>query len=66
MRVVRIDARRGLALCADGDGSRSTVEIGLVDALTAGDAVLVHAGVALQVLEPDAVAGDGVLPAGRA
>jgi hydrogenase maturation factor len=51
MRVVRIDSRRGLALCDDGEGSRSSVEIGLVDAVAAGDTVLVHAGVALTRLD---------------
>ena len=46
MRVDRIDDDRDLALCSDEDGSRSTVEIALVD-VTPGDRVLVHAGVAL-------------------
>jgi hydrogenase expression/formation protein HypC len=46
MRVLRIDAARGLALCVDDDGERHTVEIALVDA-TPGDELLVHAGVAL-------------------
>lgn len=49
MRVERIDDARGLALCADEDGSRSTVEIALVD-VEPGDRVLVHAGVALTEL----------------
>ena len=30
MRVVRIDAERGLALCSDAKGARHTVEIALV------------------------------------
>jgi len=46
MRVLRIDAARGLALCVDDDGEHHTVEIGLVDAAV-GTEVLVHAGVAL-------------------
>ena len=46
MRVERIDEERDLALCRGEDGSRSTVEIALVD-VTPGDRVLVHAGVAL-------------------
>lgn len=50
MRVVQIDEGRGLALCEDAAGTRHTVEIGLVDARP-GDAVLVHAAVALSVLE---------------
>ncbi len=47
MRVVAIDADRGLALCETAEGTRSSVEIALVDA-GVGDEVLVHAGVALQ------------------
>ena len=46
MSVLRIDEQRGLALCADDDGSKSTVEIALVD-VAPDDRVLVHAGVAL-------------------
>jgi hydrogenase maturation factor len=46
MRVLRIDAPRGLALCVDDDGEHHTVEIALVDA-EPGDELLVHAGVAL-------------------
>ena len=49
MQVERIDDVRGLALCAAGDGSRSTVEIALVS-VEPGDRVLVHAGVALAEL----------------
>ena len=51
MRVLRIDAERGLALCVDDDGQKSTVEIALVEPVAPGDAVLVHAGVALVTLE---------------
>ena len=51
MRVLRIDSRRGLALCDDREGSRSSVEVGLVEPLAEGDSVLVHAGVALTRLE---------------
>jgi hydrogenase maturation factor len=47
MRVQRVDAGRALALCAAADGARSTVEIALLEGLAPGDAVLVHAGVAL-------------------
>ena len=47
MRVVRVDEERGLALCAEADGTRRTVEIELVAPVNAGDEVLVHAGVAL-------------------
>jgi hydrogenase maturation factor len=49
MLVERIDETRGLALCAAEDGSKSTVEIALVD-VEPGDRVLVHAGVALTEL----------------
>ena len=51
MRVERIDAARGLALCAADDGSESTVEIALVEPVAPGDRLLVHAGVALVGLE---------------
>ena len=51
MLVERIDDARGLALCASEDGSKSTVEIALVD-VEPGDRVLVHAGVALTELQP--------------
>jgi len=50
MRVVRVDADRGLALCETEAGERSSVEIGLVDPVAADDQLLVHAGTALQVL----------------
>ena len=49
MQVERVDDDRGLALCAAEDGSKSTVEIALVD-VEPGDRVLVHAGVALAEL----------------
>ena len=51
MRVLASDEARGLALCEDEEGARSTVEIGLVDAVAPGDDVLVHAGTALARLE---------------
>jgi hydrogenase maturation factor len=51
MRVERIDDARGLALCAADDGSKSTVEIALVEPVVPGDRLLVHAGVALVELE---------------
>jgi hydrogenase maturation factor len=47
MRVVRVDDARGLALCADQDGERATVEVELVAPVAPGDDVLVHAGTAL-------------------
>jgi hydrogenase maturation factor len=51
MRVLKLDTDRGLALCVDDDGDRSTVETGLIEPVAAGDSVLVHAGVALLRLE---------------
>jgi hydrogenase maturation factor len=52
MTVVRVDHDRGLALCAHEDGDRDTVETALVEPVTPGDTVLVHAGTALTRLEP--------------
>lgn len=50
MRVVALDAERGLALCEDEAGARSSVEVALVDAAP-GDTLLVHAGTALTRIE---------------
>ncbi len=47
MHVLDVDEARELALCADSDGARSTVEVALVGPVGPGDAVLVHAGTAL-------------------
>jgi hydrogenase maturation factor len=47
MHVVAIDDQRGLALCVDDTGEKSTVEIELVLPVAAGDELLVHAGTAL-------------------
>ena len=47
MRVERIDTDRELALCSAGDGARSTVEIALVQPVTEGETLLVHAGTAI-------------------
>ena len=47
MRVERIDPDRELALCSAGDGARSTVEIALVQPVTEGETLLVHAGTAI-------------------
>ena len=54
MIVRRVDGDRGLALCEDPAGGRSTVEIALVEPVTTGDRVLVHAGTAIQTLEREA------------
>ena len=50
MRVLRLDDDRGLALCADKEGARHTVETTLVEPVHTGDELLVHAGVALVAL----------------
>jgi hydrogenase expression/formation protein HypC len=47
MRVRRVDTERGLALCEDGQGRRSSVETALVEPVAAGDELLVHAGTAI-------------------
>ena len=47
MEVLRIDAARELALCADAEGRKETVEIALVDGVGVGDGLLVHAGTAI-------------------
>jgi hydrogenase maturation factor len=46
MRVVEADAG-GVARCAGEDGTTSEVMTDLVGAVSAGDSLLVHAGVAL-------------------
>ena len=47
MTVVQVDEDRMLALCEDGEGSRSSVEIALVDLPERGATLLVHAGTAI-------------------
>jgi hydrogenase maturation factor len=56
MEVVRLDEERGLALCADEDGERSAVEIALIEAVTEGDVLLVHAGTAIARVRQAAMA----------
>jgi hydrogenase maturation factor len=51
MRVVALDAASALAECESGDGTRSTVDVGLVDPVAEGTVLLVHAGTALTRLE---------------
>jgi hydrogenase maturation factor len=51
MVVVALDQTRGLALCADGDDQRCTVETALVTPVALGDRLLVHAGTAIATLE---------------
>ena len=47
MRVLKVDDGRALALCSDGAGARSSVEIALVEPVEPGEVLLVHAGTAL-------------------
>jgi hydrogenase maturation factor len=56
MRVVRVDQESGLALCAAGDGTRTTVDTALVAPVAPGAELLVHAGVALVTLAERATA----------
>ena len=53
MRVLEVDHARGLALCATAEDEQhgTAVETALVEHVCAGDALLVHAGVALLRLE---------------
>ncbi len=50
MTVVRVEEERGLALCADENGARHTVETALVEPVSPGDRILVHAGTAIAAL----------------
>ena len=54
LTVLRIDDERGLALCADDDGRRETVETDLVAPVAQGDRLLVHAGTAIARLDEEA------------
>ena len=47
LSIVAIDDERGLALCADAEDRRETVEIALVAPVAVGDCLLVHAGTAI-------------------
>jgi hydrogenase maturation factor len=47
MKVLKVDESRGLALCADEQDRKETVEIALVAPVAAGDELLVHAGTAI-------------------
>jgi hydrogenase maturation factor len=48
--VMRVDPQRGLALCVAEDGTRSSVEVGLVEPVSPGERLLVHAGTAIAAL----------------
>jgi hydrogenase maturation factor len=47
MKVLKVDEERQLALCADDQDRKETVEIALVAPVGPGDEVLVHAGTAI-------------------
>jgi hypothetical protein len=47
MRVVAIDAARGLALCSDDGGQAVEVDTLLVEPVAPGERLLVHARVAI-------------------
>jgi hydrogenase maturation factor len=53
MVVLKVDHTLALALCRDEDGAESSVEIALVDSISTGDRVLVHAGTAIARLDPE-------------
>jgi hydrogenase maturation factor len=58
MTVVRVDEDRGLALCADETGARHTIETALVEPVSPGDRILVHAGTAIAALAAGAQDSD--------
>jgi hydrogenase maturation factor len=51
MRVIRTGGEDGLADCVSEDGGSAAVDLALIDDARPGDAVLVHACVAIQKLE---------------
>jgi hydrogenase maturation factor len=65
MTVVKVDPERGLALCTDEEGARHTVETALVEPVSPGERILVHAGTAIASLpdEGEAAAADMKTPA---
>ncbi len=56
LRVVAVDEARCLALCEDGQGRHTTVEVALVAPVCAGDGLLVHAGTAIAPAPEEAFA----------
>ncbi|MGH2969715.1 MAG: HypC/HybG/HupF family hydrogenase formation chaperone [Solirubrobacteraceae bacterium] len=54
MRVVRTGGEDGLAECVGQDGESASVDLALIDGISVGDAVLVHACVAIQRLGGEA------------
>jgi hydrogenase maturation factor len=54
MIVLRLDGAGGLAWCAaDGSATHQLVEVGLIDPVTPGDRILVHAGTAIAALSAE-------------
>jgi hydrogenase maturation factor len=51
MTVVGVDSARGLALCVDPEWARASVETALVEPVSRGERLLVHAGTAIARLE---------------
>ena len=47
VQVLQIDTDRELALCSAADDSRTSVQIALVQPVSEGDRLLVHAGTAI-------------------
>ena len=56
MTIVLLDEHRALALCADADGERHTVETALLEKAAVGEQLLVHAGVAIASLAREVAA----------
>ncbi len=48
--VVSVDADQSLAVCRGEDGTSQSVETALVEPITIGDTLLVHAGTAIAVV----------------
>jgi hydrogenase expression/formation protein HypC len=47
LSVLSVDSERGLALCEDESGERTTIETALVEPVAPGDRLLAHAGTAI-------------------
>jgi len=47
MGVVELPRADGIAICVDGAGAHHEVAVDLLEPLTVGDEILVHAGVAI-------------------
>jgi hydrogenase maturation factor len=56
VRVVTVDALRGLALCADETGAAIEVDTMLVEPIEPGARLLVHAGTAIALLQEESAA----------